>query len=234
MKNLILVLFLNCLIFGQDDIYRYDIEVVDKQLFTEVTENISKVKFIKYDSNYLVFSTSKTFLGENYINIKCENIILITDLVDNKSYDNCEDFLNDGQKLYNISDSQQITNELPINNKLRITNPANFMLPTINSSVQSNYSINNNDVDYLETMTYSIKSPVILLFFSMQPENGTYIATMNQLKKKARNKYGSNIGFSNVISTKRTNYNIFNILPPWILFYTQEVIISADIIRFKN
>lgn len=234
MKNLMLVLFLNCFIFSQDDIYRYKIEVVDKQLFTEVNETISKIRFVEYDSNYLVFSSSKTLLGQNLINIKCENIILITDVIDNKSYNNCEDFLNDQEKLDDISGSLQSTVNQPINNKLRITNPADFFLPTINTSIESNYSITNNEVDYLETMTYSIKSPVILLFLSMQPEDGTYIATMNELKKKARNKYGSNIGFSNVISTQRTNYNIFNILPPWILFYSQEVIISADIIRLKN
>ena len=106
------------------------------------------------------------------------------------------------------------------------------MLPTINIPIQTNYSIEENNFEFLETMVSSIKRPRILLFFSISPESGMLSAAMNKLKKDARNKYGDNIGLINLTAVKRNNYTLITF--PFGLWYNEELVISADIIRFSN
>jgi len=107
------------------------------------------------------------------------------------------------------------------------SSPLDFMMPSINSSVATNYCIENNNFEYLETMTVSVKSPKLFLFFDVKQKNGLFTEVMNQLKKEARDKYGNNVAFINTTKVERNNLTI--IFP---ILYTQEIIISADIIKF--
>tara|TARA_Y100001970_G_C14131377_1_gene801893 strand:+ start:197 stop:577 length:381 start_codon:yes stop_codon:yes gene_type:complete len=104
-----------------------------------------------------------------------------------------------------------------------------FVQPTINSSVETNYCIDGNNYEFLETMTVSTKSPRFLLFFHREQENGLFIESMNQLKSNARAKYGDNVAFINTTKVERNNLTL--LFPVW---HTKEVIISSDIIKYKD
>ena len=104
-----------------------------------------------------------------------------------------------------------------------------FAQPTINSSVETNYCIDRKNYEFLETMTVSTKSPRFLLFFHAEQENGLFIEAMNQLKLNARAKYGDSVAFINTTKVERNNLTL--LFPIW---YTKEVIISSDIINYKD
>ena len=108
-------------------------------------------------------------------------------------------------------------------------NIADFFKPTINTSIETNYCIENNNFEYLETMTVSLKSPRILLFFSSKQENGLFTEAMNKLKTSARSKYSDNIAFINTTKVERNNLTL--LFPIW---YTEEIIISSDIVKLGN
>ena len=107
--------------------------------------------------------------------------------------------------------------------------PWDFMMPSINSSVTTNYCIENNKFEHLETMTVSIEAPRLFLFFSEKQINGLFTEVMNKLKKEARDKYGNNVAFINATKVERNNLTIF-----FPIFYTQEIILSADIVKFTE
>tara|TARA_B100000029_G_scaffold429288_1_gene439606 strand:- start:906 stop:1313 length:408 start_codon:yes stop_codon:yes gene_type:complete len=114
-----------------------------------------------------------------------------------------------------------------------LRNPIDVFNPEVNYSINTNYSLQENNYEILSTMTYSVDSWRILLFISIAPKNGLFLSAFNSLKEDAKRKYGNNIGFINVVATQRNNL-IFPIGLLWGSLYKEEVIVSADIIKFKN
>ena len=108
-------------------------------------------------------------------------------------------------------------------------NPLDFLMPSINSSVETNYCIEENNFEYLETITVSLESPRLLLLFSQKQANGLFTEAMNRLKIDAREKYGDNVAFINTTKVERNNLTL--LFPIW---YTEEIIISSDIIKFND
>mgnify|MGYP001472775320 CR=1 FL=1 len=115
-------------------------------------------------------------------------------------------------------------------NSAIVFNSPDFFKPKTNTAIETNYCIENNNFEYLETMTISIENPRFILFFSEKETNGLFVEAINQLKKEARNKYGNNVGIINVTKVERNNL----IFPLFILYYKEEIIISADIIKFDD
>ena len=221
MKTLIKILFLSVL----------SISLCDTIVFTDSLgeiKTINNVKITKINDTEIHYTKSLGILGNQTSIIKKEQLISYT-------YSNDIDY-----KESNLNENDNVIDEnISDKNKLFINNPFDLLLPSkINSAVETNYSINSDNFEFLETMTYSIKCPRLLLFFSIKPKSGIYVATMNKLKKNARKKYGDNIGFVNVVSTERNNLTptLVGELPflLFMLWYNEEVIISADIIRFTD
>ena len=211
------------------------ISLCDTIVFTDSladTITVNNVKITKINNDEIHYTKSLGILGNKTSIIKKEKLISYTSLNTINNKESISDEIEE-------SISNEIEESVSDKNKLFINNPLDWLLPSkINSSVETNYSINNNDFEFLETMTYSIKCPRLLHFFSIKPKSGIYVATMNKLKKNARKKYGDNIGFVNVVSTERNNLTptLVGELPflLFMLWYNEEVIISADIIRFTD
>ncbi len=110
-------------------------------------------------------------------------------------------------------------------------NPLDFLWPTQNSSVETNYCIDDNNFEYLETITVSGKKPRLLSMISIDSKESLFITTMNRLKNEARDKYGDNVGFINTTKVEKIGF-FFPVLSN--IYYNELIIISADIIRFKE
>ena len=85
-------------------------------------------------------------------------------------------------------------------------NPLDFLWPTQNSSVETNYCIDDNNFEYLETITVSGKKPRLLSMISIDSKESLFITTMNRLKNEARDKYGDNVGFINTTKVEKIGF----------------------------
>ena len=98
MKTLIKILCLNMLSLSvTGDINTYDIKHIEKIFFSENEVTINNTHFLKYDSerNSLIFTTETKYLGNVYKVVKCDDLISITDVKNDITFENCENFLED-------------------------------------------------------------------------------------------------------------------------------------------
>tara|TARA_B100000575_G_C23051772_1_gene605465 strand:+ start:536 stop:1084 length:549 start_codon:yes stop_codon:yes gene_type:complete len=79
------------------DINTYDIKHIEKIFFSENEVTINNTHFLKYDSerNSLIFTTETKYLGNVYKVVKCDDLISITDVKNDITFENCENFLED-------------------------------------------------------------------------------------------------------------------------------------------
>ena len=143
----------------------FSISLCDTIVFTDSladTITVNNVKITKINNDEIHITRSLGILGDQIRIIKKEQLI---------SYTYSND-INDKENNLNETDNV-IDENISDKYKLFISNPFDLLLPTkINSAVETNYSINSDNFEFLETMTYSIKCPRLLHFFSIKPKSG--------------------------------------------------------------